>query len=132
MTGAQVIQARQTQAVVLGMIKISMMERITFNKNKLAVSAKLSSVLLEDVRATTGLDAFDLVKDQLTVQLVAGFMTALNETKNITVYAERPTFLDWLLRRKRRFVLTVNAKEILKDPPKVESGILMYELKEPC
>lgn len=50
-----------------------------------------------------------MVKSRLTIER----FERLAETKEVTFELERPTFLDWLLRRRKKETVTVELREIL-------------------
>ena len=106
------------------------MSKLVFHKNKLALITQMDSCMMDDVQLEAGCNNADFMRNTFTLKLTAGFMAAMNETKTITVQAKRPSFLDWLLRRKRSFVFTVNSKEVLKNPPVVHGNVLIYEVTE--
>ena len=50
---------------------------------------------------------------------------------NKTIYIDRPTFLEWLLRKQRSIVVNVDVSDILLDPPKLpDKTIRLYSFKE--
>lgn len=62
----------------------------------------------------TGQEADDFIYDQLTVMLHGYIYTMAKEEGEITVHVERPTFLDWLLRRTKEKKVKYVIKELVR------------------
>lgn len=108
------------------------MTEYTFEKEKLAFNARVSELMINEIKLAIGRNGHDFINETLTVQLEAFIMSSLNETKTITVYRERPTFLEWLFRKPRTFTFVFNAREVLRNPPKLPSGksVMIYTVHE--
>lgn len=100
------------------------MNELHFKPIKIADYIKVSKPMIDTVND-------DFIRDLLTVKL-EGFIYAHTQgTQTITVLSEKPTFLDWLLRRKRSFTLKVDCLEVFKNPQAVREGnIIMFKLDE--
>lgn len=109
-----------------------MNKEINFIREKVAVSTKISEVFANEMVLSAGREYDDFMRDEFTVKLEAFILTHVNEIQRITVYRERPTFLDWLFRRKREFTFEINCKDVLINPPTLPPGKsqLMYVIKE--
>lgn len=94
------------------------MREITFNKESIRTRTVYPMKLITDLKT----EAFEYHVDKQHVrQLDAFFYKRSLCEKNITYEfeIERPTFLDWLFRRKRTITksIKVNIEEVLKNPP---------------
>jgi|SRR5688572_6151161 len=107
-----------------------MIQEIKYNKEKVAANCKVSKELITDPKMFVGQEGMDYAMDTLTCQIETFIVSRLSETQKTRVYAERPTFLDWLLRRKRSFEIVVNAKEVIKNPPTFKGGSIMYAINQ--
>ena len=105
---------------------------IKFTKDKLAMNATVSELMMNDLKLITGKNGDDFMRDTFTMQLQGFIMTNLNERKTITVYRERPTFWEWLTRKPRSFTFEFDAKEVLKNPPQLPPGqsVIIYSVRE--
>ena len=82
------------------------------------------------IKLLVGEDDTDFLTDTLTAQMEAFIVSRLSESQKVIVYSERPTFLDWLLRRKRSFEIQVDCKEVIKNPPIFQGGTIMYAVNQ--
>ena len=79
-------------------------------------------------KVSIGLEADDFVKDLLTAEVYAKVASMAQEEGEITVYIERPTFLDWLFRRAKEKKIKYNIRQLAKiDKLKLEDNIRVIE-----
>jgi len=102
--------------------------KVIFTKEKIAFIKKYSS----EFSIEAGIDADDILRDLFTAKMQAFLLTRINEVKDVTVFRDRPKFLDWLLRRKATFHFRFESKEVLHNPPVLAPGTstLMYSVTE--
>lgn len=108
------------------------MTQTTFTKEKIAVNEKISDLFLKEMDLSIAKNGDDFVRELFTIQLESFIMTRLNEKQNIIVYRERPTFMEWILRKRRSFVFEISCKEVLKNPPSLPNGSssILYSVQE--
>lgn len=63
----------------------------------------------------------DYAKGRMVHEMHAYMYQRTLPVHTVSYEFERPTFLDWLLRRKRKFTVDIHANEVLMDPPKIFS-----------
>jgi hypothetical protein len=59
----------------------------------------------------------DYLAETFAYQLKAYIYKRIKEKRSIECIFERPSFLDWLLRRKRKLTKEIIISDILKNPP---------------
>ena len=89
-------------------------ERV-FVRQKLAAYEKIS--LCETELIIDQIDD-DFINKLATVILKGYVYENTKEIRNLSYTFKRPTFLDWILRRKRNVTVKVEVKDLLNDPPK--------------
>lgn len=84
--------------------------RTEFEKQKIRAMIKMSfqSMKLEVAQC----DA-DFINEELTLQLTSFIYQRTVEEREMVYYCPRPTFMDWLMRRKKRVVFTANLKQVI-------------------
>lgn len=97
-----------------------MVEKIKFDKEKISAISKVAKDYILDVNLTAGTVNDDFVLDQLTLQLDAWILSNAAEERILTYYCPRPTFFDWLFRRRREVKWELNVKDLLLNPPKLK------------
>lgn len=106
-----------------------MENKVTFEKEKVSVISKISNILLKDIDLTLGLDQDDFMDDISTLRLDAWYLSNLSEVKKVKFKCDRPSFLDWLLRRQKTAEFTLVVKDILLNPPKLaDNTVRFYEI----
>jgi len=102
--------------------------KFTFTKEKYALIEKFSA----EYTLSLGVEADDAIKNLVSAVIMADMYTRINEVKDVTVFRDRPKFLDWLLRRKATFHFRFESKEVLHNPPVLAPGTstLMYSVTE--
>jgi hypothetical protein len=110
------------------------MKEIKFYKEQIAIDARFSELLMNNISIQATKTEDDFIKNTLTVRLNAFVMARLNEKKTLTVYRERPTFWEWLTRKPRTFTFEFNCKEVLKNPPVLppDKSVMIYTVEHIC
>jgi hypothetical protein len=111
--------------------KIVTNEVTAFMREKIATIEKMSLDCLTDLKLELGQDTDDYLGGVFTARLQAFIYQNTIAERDLVYYCDRPTFLDWLLRRKKKVVFKFKAKDLLIKPPKTEKPTLrIYEIKE--
>ena len=101
-------------------------QKIEFKKEKVAVMQKISNEVLNDLKFKDYHDADDFVNDTMTRHLTGFIYSNLADERNLDYYFDRPTFLDWLLRRKRKATFNLKVKDLLLNAPKTDNSMRIY------
>ena len=91
--------------------------RIEFTKEKMAAIEKISKELLTESVVDIGQSSEDFLADTLSFRLSASIYSNMSEERDLVYEFKRPTFLDWLLRRKRIATFKLKVKDLLLIPP---------------
>jgi len=103
-----------------------MIEEKVFRKEKAAVIQKITNEAISDLKFTIGQEGDDFMRENLTVMLSASIYTHLAEERELVYDFDRPTFTDWLLRRKRKAKFNLKVKDLLLILPISENSLRMY------
>jgi len=103
-----------------------MTEEKVFRKEKAGAMTKISNQAISDLVLEKGQEGDDFLKELLTVQLSASIYTHLAEERELVYDFDRPTFTDWLLRRKRKAKFKLKVKDLLLILPISENSLRMY------
>lgn len=77
----------------------------------------------------TGMEADDFMYETLTAMLHGYIYTMAKEEGEITVHIERPTFLDWLLRRTKQKKVKYVIRELVRaDKMKFPDNIRVIQI----
>lgn len=87
---------------------------IKFNKQKAAAAMSFSSDFISQLEPSF---TEDLMNRRVTARIDAYFLERTIEEKEITYYLDKPSFLDWLLGRRKKATVKVSVKDILKNHP---------------
>lgn len=90
----------------------------SFTAEKIAAVQKIPSTVLADMKIDLHQNADDFIHDRFTLQMTAKIYTDTVDERVLVYHCERPTFLDWLLRRRKRVEFDFKAKDLLLAPPK--------------
>jgi hypothetical protein len=93
-------------------------DRVDFNKE----CARIVSSF--DIEMLNRDDGLQFAKNEICYRLNAYIFTSQNQEKEVSYLFDRPTFLDWLLRRRREARFIVKSKDALLDPPVWEDKTL--------
>lgn len=72
----------------------------------------------------------DFLRNELTAQLSAFVYERTKEKRELVHYLDRPRFLDWLLRRRKKVTIIVDFKEWLINPPIEDYGYGVISIAE--
>lgn len=97
-------------------------EETTFVSEKLASYMKVSKEFIQDLSLKAGQQDLDWVQETLTMQLEAHILTRLESVQTVTRLQKRPTFWQWLTRKPIYLTVTVECKELFKNPPPRKEG----------
>lgn len=99
-----------------------------FEKLKLSAIEKISSDCITNISFYLGQTAEDILDDMYTFQIVGYVYSRTIDERKLTYYCERPTFLDWLFRRKKKIEFDFKASDLLINPPD-EDTLRIYDVK---
>lgn len=106
-------------------------EEIAFNREKLASYMKVSKEFIQDLSLKVGQQDIDWIQKTLTMQLEAHILTRLESVQTVTRLQQRPTFWQWLTHEPLYLTITVECKELFKNPPpKKEGNEYIYRITE--
>lgn len=105
-------------------------QEIKFEKEKVAVMQKISNEALNDLKLEVSQVADDFVNETMTMRLTGFIYSNLADERNLDYYFDRPTFLDWLLRRKRKATFNLKVKDLLLNPPKTDNSLRIYVVEQ--
>lgn len=94
-------------------------KEVEFIKEKIASFMRMPEQVFADIQIHHGQQSDDFLKGEMTVQIVGFIYANLVDERDLVFYCERPTFFDWLLRRKKVAKFHFKAKDLLLDPPKI-------------
>lgn len=97
-----------------------------FEKERVAVMQKRSKEVLNDLKLDISHDSDDFITGNMTMRLTGFIYSNLAEERNLYYYFDRPTFMDWLLKRKRTATFTLKVKDLLLNAPKTDNTIRIY------
>jgi hypothetical protein len=89
-------------------------KQLIFNKRRLK-----SSMLVDKKFWESDPGNEEYCQDQIQFNLEAYVLEHCWQKKQVDFTFERPSFLDWLFRRKRKVRIDLDIKDILIDPPKL-------------
>lgn len=92
----------------------------------LTVWQKVSEQAIRDLRLDIDRNLDDFVKKTMTMKLTGTIHSNLAEERDLEYYFDRPTFLDWLLRRKRKATFKLKVKDLALNPPNIENSLRTY------
>jgi len=101
-------------------------KEIKFEKEKIAIMQKISNEVLNDLILEDGTCNDDFINDMFTMRLTASIYSNLADERSLDYYFDRPTFLDWLLRRKRKATFNLKVKDLLLNAPKTDNSMRIY------
>ena len=108
-----------------------MKENVEFNLNKISIFSKVPNELIVDAKLNVWECGDNFLKNMLTARLDAYLFENQADERTLTYYCERPKFLDWLLRRKKRVEWKLIVKDLLLNPPRLkEKTTRIYLINE--
>lgn len=72
----------------------------------------------------------ELLMPELWARLTAYVYSNIAEDRDIEYYCPRPTFLDWILRRRKKVIFNLKVKDLLINPPKDPATKRIYIVSE--
>lgn len=104
-------------------------EEVRFNREKVQAIQILSEQCLSDLKLNIGQTAENFMQREFTAQLTAFVYSNTIDERTLDYYCERPTFFDWLFRRRKKVSFEFKAKDLLLNPPKNDKDTLrVYEI----
>lgn len=91
-----------------------MKKQIKFTREYNSVFCKVSRLELSQ-----GLESNDFSDGLMTLMLKQIFYSTLSDTKDLEYTFNRPTFLEWILRKKKIVNVKCEVKDVLINPPKM-------------
>ena len=104
------------------------METQEFKKQSFVSFDKFTEEYISDIKIQYGKDSDDFIKNLVTVRLKTDLYSKFVEERTLTKEFKRPTFFDWLLRRKQKYTFNVRVSEVTKYVPNGDN-ILMVEFE---
>lgn len=99
---------------------------VVFERERVCEMMKHTKEFIAQLKATSN---EDYIYDMLSTNMDAFLYTQTHEEQTITRYAGRPSFLDWILRRRKKYHWTVKMRDVLKNPPATNAPtVRMYEI----
>lgn len=92
-----------------------MKELKTIVEKKIAVAEKISLEALERSVLMVGQHNDDFIKDIITASFKTTLKHEILREKESEIEIPKPSFLDWLLRRKRKYKVQVSKNVYLSD-----------------
>ena len=104
-------------------------QEIKFDREKVAVMQKISKEVLSNLKLEFSQGEDDFVNEAteaMTMRLTGFIYSNLAEERDLNYYFDRPTFLDWLLRRRRKATFKLRVEDLLLNPPTTNKTIRIY------
>ena len=93
------------------------METIKFDREKIAAMQIFSDDIIADMDLRIGKCCDQFVTQETTAILSAYFYSNKKEERIMSYTFKRPTFFEWLFRKKRTAKFNVVVKDLLINPP---------------
>jgi len=103
--------------------------KIEFTKEKLSTDYQVSKDLINAISEVTfesGQTELDSILNLMTLRLDAYYLAHLSEKIPLQFECKRPTFLDWLLRRRQIAKFELHVKDLLLKPPALPDTQRIY------
>jgi hypothetical protein len=100
-----------------------------FKELVLSVQSKFPKRIFQKASVDNGMIGDDFISNQLTYLMKASVYEWSNPTQTVYKTFPAPSFLDWLLRRKKTVEIEVDCKEILVEPPVKPDNCYFYEVR---
>ena len=105
-------------------------QTIEFEKEKIATMQKISNEIFTDLELQVSQIDNDIIYNTMTMRLSGFIYSNLADERSLDYYFDKPTFLDWILRRKRKATFNLKVKDLLLNPPKTKNSIRMYVIEK--
>jgi hypothetical protein len=105
-------------------------QEVRFNREKVAATMQMSKDCLVDLKLDIGQTSENYISDMLTARLTGHVYSNTIDERKLEYYLERPTFFDWLFRRRKKVVFDFKAKDLMLNPPNFNGDTLLrcYEI----
>jgi len=103
-----------------------MEEQIIFEKEKVTMVQKISEELLNGLKLETYKDIDAYFRKTMTLRLSGFIYSNLADERNLDYYFDRPTFFEWLFRKRRKATFNLKVKDLLLNAPKTDNSIRIY------
>lgn len=97
-----------------------------FTKEKIRVINWISKELLNDFEVRCGFE--DFVKNEMYIELSAIIYSNLADERELVYFCKRPTFMDWILRRREKAKFNLKIKDLLSIPEKTKGTIRTFDI----
>jgi len=103
-------------------------KEVTYISERLGADTEIIESCLTDLDLNITKEEY--IKDVLKAQLVGFIYSNTIDERQLEYYCERPSFLDWLFRRKKKVMFNFKAKDLLINPPKdfQNKALRVYEI----
>lgn len=105
-----------------------MENKIDYQKEKLSTMQKISNEVFNDLKIEMYKDSYDYLYNTMTVQLSAFIYSKMVDERELHYYFERPKFLEWLFRKKRKATFNLKVKDLLLNKSETKDTIWIYEI----
>jgi hypothetical protein len=124
------IQKLIKQNIMLDTEKQFTSKEVRFNREKVVAQMQIAKECLSDIKLNIAQTSEDFMSDKLTVQLVGFIYSNTIDERKLEYNLERPTFFDWLFRRRKKVVFDFKAKDLMLNPPKTDRDKILrvYEI----
>lgn len=102
------------------------MKKQEFKKQSFVSFDKFTEQYISEIQIQYGQESDDFIKNLITARLKTDLYSKFIEDRTFTKEFKRPTFFDWLLRRKQKYTFNVKVSEVTKYVPNGDN-ILMVE-----
>lgn len=106
------------------------MKTLQLKKMSIKTIQKVSLNEFSNINLQSGTVYDDYIKRLMTFELEAEFMAANSGYKELTFESPKPSFLDWLLGRTKKFTVKLNAWDVIKNPPMMEDSIRIFSYEQ--
>lgn len=100
-----------------------------FERNDITVFQKVSKAFFND-NIQGGVVTDDFVNEMVTLRAQSFYYERKAETREVKYLAPKPSFLDWVLGRRREVVYRIEVKELLLNPTPGTERIIDISLKD--
>jgi len=105
-------------------------QEVRFNREKVAAIMQMSKDCLVDLKLDIRQTSDNYISDTLTARLTGHIYSNTIDERKLEYHLERPTFFDWLFRRRKKVVFDFKAKDLMLNPPKTSPDKILrvYEI----
>ena len=98
-----------------------------YEKVKVAAQKKIPLSVFNDIKLEISQTGEDFINEVFTVRMQAFIYESTIAEKEVIYTFDKPSFLDWLLGRKRTAKFHIKMSEVLTSPPS-EKNITTYKI----